>query len=82
MTEKNATGRCSRCMKIKELVYFLGKHINFCEDCKKSLGLTDKEPELKNTAIRGELFNRKKHHDIPRYDQRKVHTRVQHASNK
>jgi hypothetical protein len=68
-------------MKIKELVYFLGKHVNFCEECKKSLGLTDKEPELKNTAIRGEKEPlRKEHHDIPRYVQRKIHTRVQHSS--
>jgi hypothetical protein len=66
MTEKT-TGLCSRCMKIKELVYFLGKHVNFCGECKKSLGLTDREPELKNTVIRGEKD--KKEHYIPMYGQ-------------
>jgi hypothetical protein len=61
MEKNNKTGRCSRCFKIKEIVYTLGKHINFCLECKRALGLRDEPPELKNTAIRGESYiNRKR----------------------
>jgi hypothetical protein len=42
--------RCSRCMENKELIYFLGKHIKFCDECKKILGIQD--PEYKSVVLR------------------------------